>query len=183
MLHWGTDCTSGQQQQGIPVHRLSLSREEMVTSSQPVSPTQPPLKGHGFRFGGCPGLLSDLMVVISTATNPWNTNGQNVGSFSIPLQWWSLKTKHNGSWDHAGVCIVWLQTPLQQHHHQCLMLEVQWVTVFPHREYTVLGLWKTSQHVLVFHFNFNQVGGERTSQKRAKQRSPPTSIPQSLVKW
>lgn len=32
--------------------------------------TQAPLKGHGYCFGGCPGLLSDLTVVISAATNP-----------------------------------------------------------------------------------------------------------------
>lgn len=182
MLHWGTGCTTVQQQQYIQVLRLGLSREQMVTSSQLVILTQPPLKCHGYCFGGCPGLLSDLMVVISTATNPWNMKGQNFRSFSFLLQWWSLKTKHNGSWDHAGGCVIWLQTPLH-HHHQYLMLELQWVTVFPHMEYTMLGLWKTSQHVPVFHFNFNRVGGERTSQKRTKQRSPPTSIPQSFVKW
>lgn len=50
------------------------------------------------------------------------------------------------------------------------MLEVQWVTVFPHMEYTVLGLWKTSYHVPVFHFNFNWVGGERTSQKQSQTK-------------
>lgn len=135
--------TSGQQQQCIPVLRLSLSRKQIVISSQLVILTQPPLKGHGYCFGGCSSLLSDLMVVISTATNPCPMKTP-FGSFSIPLQQWSLKTKRDGSWNHAGGCILWLQTPLQEQHHQCLISEVQWVTVFPHMEYTTLGLWKTS---------------------------------------
>lgn len=65
-----TQMTSGQQQQHILVLRLSVSKEQMVTSSQSVCLTQPPLKGHGCCFGGCPSLLSDLTVVISSATNP-----------------------------------------------------------------------------------------------------------------
>lgn len=134
-------CTSGQQQQHILVLRLSVSKEQMVISSQPVCLTQPPLKGHGCCFGGCPSLLSVLMAVISSATNPWNMKRQNFGSFSIPLQQWSLKTKRDGSWDHAGGYIVWPQTPLQEQDHQCLTLAVQWVTLFPHMEYSVLGLW------------------------------------------
>lgn len=35
---------------------------------------------------------------------------RNFGSFFIPLQWWSLKTKCNGSWDHAGGCCLTAET-------------------------------------------------------------------------
>lgn len=159
-------CTSGQQQQHIPVLRFSLSREQMVTSIQLVSPPLP-LKGYGYCFGGCPTLLSDLMVVMLTATNPWNKKGQNFGSFSIPLQ--------------GRPNVIGAGTMLEAAMFDCSHLFKNSTTSAWFLKYSgsSVGLFSPTWNILCWayrkqamylflHFNFHQVGGERTSQKQSQ---------------